>query len=119
MDILLVTARPRGLTDFTAALAAGGAHVTIAPDAAKALEVAAVARPVLCVADENLPDLDAFTLVARLMQQNALIFTAVVSGLSEADFHEAGEGLGILKRLPQNPDAAAAKDLLATLATVS
>ncbi|MGE4536898.1 MAG: hypothetical protein AB7D37_07455 [Desulfovibrio sp.] len=119
MEILLVTARPRVLTDFTAALAAGGAHVTIAPNAATALESAAAGRPVLCVVDENLPDLESFTLVARLMQQNAMIFTAVVSGLSEADFHEAGEGLGILKRLPPSPDAAAAKDLLATLATVA
>lgn len=119
MEMLLVTARPRVLTDFTAALAAAGAQVTIAPDAATALDVAATRRPVLCVADGNLPDLDAFTLVARLMQQNAMIYTAVVSDLSEADFHEAGEGLGILKHLPANLDAAAARDLMATLATVS
>ena len=45
--------------------------------------------------------------------------TEVVSGLSEADFHEAGEGLGILKRLPPNPDAAAAREQLTALQAVS
>ena len=62
---------------------------------------------------------DAFTLVARLMQQNALIFTAVVSGLSEADFHEAGEGLGILLALPRHPGAAEAGQVLAALKAVA
>jgi len=119
MDILLISSRAEELAAFAAELAAGGASVSVVPSGAAALSAVASAVPTLCVVDEELPDMKSFALVARLMQANALMHTAVVSGLSDEEFHEAGEGLGILRRLPGAPGASEARELLAALAAVS
>jgi hypothetical protein len=42
----------------------------------------------------------------------------VVSPLSDEEFHEASEGLGILGRLPNNPGMNDASELLHKLKTV-
>lgn len=46
---------------------------------------------------------------------NAMVNTAVVSPLSDEEFHEASEGLGILVRLPLEPGADEACELLRRL----
>ena len=119
MNILIASSRAAQFARFAAALAEGGANVDFVPNGAAALASVTERAPALCVADGTLPDMEPFALVARLMQVNALVHTAVVSELSEEDFHEAGEGLGILRRLPATAGAAEARELLAALATVS
>ena len=118
MRILLVTGRPADFADFTNALGQRGATVDIAATAATAQSMAKIVPPRLCVVDDALPDATSFALVAGLMRQNAMIDTAVVSTLSPEDFHEAGEGLGILTALPRRPGPAEAASLLATLAAM-
>ena len=49
---------------------------------------------------------------------NAMVNTAVVSPLSDEEFHEASEGLGILGRLPNEPGMSDAVELLHKLITV-
>jgi len=44
-----------------------------------------------------------------------MVNCAVVSSLLTEDFHEAGEGLGILRQLPANPGLEYAKELLEQL----
>lgn len=119
MRILIVTARPDALSTFADVLREKGLETTFAPTGEAALGLARTTPPTLCVVDEGLPDLAPFTLVARLMEQNALIYTAVISHLSPEQFHEAGEGLGILTALPQNPGPEAAASLAAALASVA
>jgi len=119
MRILIVTARPQAFTTFAATLGEKGLETAFAPTAQAVLESARTTPPTLCVVDEQLPDAGPFALVAKLMSQNALIHTAVVSGLSAEEFHEAGEGLGILTALPQNPGPEAAASLAATLKAVA
>ena len=46
---------------------------------------------------------------------NAMVNTAVVSPLSDEEFHEASEGLGILGRLPNEPGMNDAGELLRKL----
>lgn len=115
MRFLLVSNRPDHLADFVAVLTEDGHGIDFAPTGAAALGAVSGEAPALCVIDETLPDMDGFTLVARIMQKNALIHTAVISALSDEDFHEAGEGLGILKRLPLEPGGNDARELLAAL----
>jgi DNA-binding response OmpR family regulator len=119
MRILIVTARAEAFGAFADTLRHKDLEISFAATGAAALESARIAPPTLCVVDERLPDGTSFALVARLMAQNALIHTAVVSGLSAEDFHEAGEGLGILTALPPDPGPEAATALAATLATVA
>ena len=119
MRILVVSNRPDDLTAFVNGLGGEGVRLTFAPTGAVALAAVAVTPPTLCVVDENLPDMGPFALVARLMRANALIHTAVLSGLTEEAFHEAGEGLGILQRVAPSPGEAEAESLLAALAAVS
>jgi hypothetical protein len=49
---------------------------------------------------------------------NAMVNTAVISPLAEADFHEVSEGLGVLGRLPEEPGESDAYDLLGKLKRV-
>ena len=57
-------------------------------------------------------------LVQKLLMVNAMVNTAVLSPLSGAQFHEASEALGILGRLPEEPDKSDAVELLYKLRKV-
>jgi DNA-binding NarL/FixJ family response regulator len=76
------------------------------------------AAPQLAIIDAGLPDTSPLDLVRELLMVNALINTAVVSDLSDEQFHDASEGLGILGRLPVNPGPVEAADLLGKLKAV-
>ncbi len=73
-------------------------------------------HPPLCVVvDDTLPDMNALELLRRLLTVNAMISTAVQSGLAAEEFHEASEGLGVLLQIPSAPGKEHAADLLASL----
>lgn len=73
-------------------------------------------HPPLCVVvDDTLPDMNALELLRRLLGVNAMISTAVRSGLAAEEFHEASEGLGVLLQIPPAPGKEHAADLLASL----
>ncbi len=71
--------------------------------------------PILVVMDEALPDMATFDLARELLKQNALINTAVATRLSEEDFHETSEGLGVLTSLPPFPGKKEAEDIVSGL----
>ncbi|WP_428566031.1 MAG: hypothetical protein ACP59X_05670 [Solidesulfovibrio sp. DCME] len=119
MDILIATPRPEALAGFGQGLADAGNTVLVVGSGQEAAARVATAPPKLCVVDAGLPDTDAFSLVARLMALNALVDTAVVSELSAEGFHEAGEGLGILMRLPSPPGPVQAGELLDALGRIA
>ena len=73
----------------------------------------------LVVAAEQMPDMSGLEFAGKLVVQNPMVNCALVSSLDEADFHEASEGLGILARLPLQPDAAQAENLVAKLNLVT
>jgi DNA-binding response OmpR family regulator len=115
MHVLVITSHPAMYTDFLTALADSGVETSIALTGQAALTRAKLVPPTLAVVDETLPDATPFALVAKLMQINAAIHTAVASGLSPEAFHEAGEGLGILTAIPPRPSAKDARKVLNTL----
>ena len=85
---------------------------------AEALEAARTSAPHLVIIDADLPDTAPLDLVQKLLMVNAMVNTAVVSPLSDEEFHEASEGLGILGRLPNDPGMSDAGELLHKLRTV-
>jgi DNA-binding NarL/FixJ family response regulator len=72
----------------------------------------------LVIIDYHLSDLAPLDLAKEILQINALTNIAVVSTMTEDDFHEATEGLGLLPRLPSPPLAADASVLLQRLREV-
>jgi DNA-binding NtrC family response regulator len=117
--ILLVTTRPEQLSAFSAQLRADTSVLLRTSDSAEQA-LAAVGRqaPALVIVDHQVGDRPGLTLVRQLIQVNAFIHTAVLSELSEAAFHEASEGLGILAHLPMRPGPDDARALLDVLRQV-
>ena len=119
LHILLVTPRLDSWHGFADALSSDpGVRLEHAASGAAALEEVGRAAPQLAIIDAGLPDTSPLDLVRKLLMVNALVNTAVVSELNEAQFHEASEGLGILGRLPVNPGRDEAADLLGKLKAV-
>ena len=69
----------------------------------------------LVVAAEQLTDMSGLAFAAKLVVQNPMVNCALVSSLDDDDFHEASEGLGILAKLPTDPDETQAAELLQKL----
>lgn len=114
--ILVVTSDPKRLAAFTDSLEASHEiHVAWADSGAAALSDVMKHPPLGVIVDENLPDMPGLELVRRLLPINAMINTAVISGLPDAAFHETSEGLGILARLSPVPTESQARELLAQL----
>jgi len=69
----------------------------------------------LIITDENLNDMAGLDLAEKVVKINPLINCAAVSSLSEDDFHEASEGLGLMAHLPVHPKEAHAEEILERL----
>jgi DNA-binding response OmpR family regulator len=119
MRIVFASPRAADLAEFVAGLGAEGARVVACPSGAQALQEARAAAPDLVVADSGLPDLTALEFVVELLKVNAMIPCAVLSRLSDEDFHAASEGLGVLARVPWSPGRGDAGALLAALRSLN
>ena len=72
----------------------------------------------LVVADENLGDMTGLELIRAIVAKRPMVNSAAISSLTTEDFHEAGEGLGILMQLPVNPGQEHAAMLLGQLKSI-
>jgi DNA-binding response OmpR family regulator len=116
LRIILATARPEALHSFTEALSSDPeVRIDQAASGADALSAVRTSTPHLVLIDLELPDFKPLDLVKELLMVNAMVGTAVVSPLSDRQFHEASEGLGVLARLPLEPGRSDAADLLGRL----
>ncbi len=85
----------------------------------EAVEAAKEKNPLAIVIDQDLDDMSAIELVAKLLTINAMINVAMVSDQPVEDFHEATEGLGILMQLAPFPTAAEAGRLAECLSQLT
>jgi DNA-binding response OmpR family regulator len=116
LRILLVSARQETMDPFAEGLASDPeVRLEQIGSGAEALSVVRTASPHLVIIDSELPDMGSLSLVPELLMVNAMVNTAVVSPLSDQEFHEASEGLGILARLPLMPGGSDAAELLRKL----
>ncbi|WP_316897947.1 hypothetical protein [Pseudodesulfovibrio indicus] len=112
MSIVAATNRPEQLAPFLKALSDQTGHeIAVAPSGAQTLEWIATKSPVLVVIDEGLPDHKPLDLVREILMVSAMTLTAVITSLSEDDFHEEAEGYGVLMALPTNPTEADGTEL--------
>ena len=116
MLFLLVTTRADGLSEFMGGLTASGkAELLTARSRAEALDAARSRTPDLVIVDRDLPGESSLALVAELLTVNAMINTAVVSSMTDEEFHEESEGLGVLSRVPPEPGKQDGEELTAKL----
>jgi DNA-binding NarL/FixJ family response regulator len=119
LRIVLATNRPKALQAFAAALSSNPeVNLQRVISGAEALEAARTTAPQLVIIDADLPDTAPLDLVQKLLLVNAMVNTAVLSPLSDDEFHEASEGLGILGRLPNDPGMSDADEVLHKLRAV-
>ena len=72
----------------------------------------------LVVADENLGDMTGLEFIRAIVSKRPMVNCAAISSLTPEDFHEAGEGLGILMQLPVSPGQKHAEMLLEQLKSI-
>jgi len=119
LRILLVSARQETIHPFAEGLASESeVRLEQVSSGAKALNAVRTDSPHLVVIDSELPDTESLHLVQGLLRVNAMVNTAVVSPLSDEEFHEVSEGLGILTHLPLMPGKNDAAQLLHKLREV-
>ena len=119
LRLVLATTRPEALQAFAAALSSDPeVDLQQVASGAAALEAARASALHLVIIDADLPDIASLDLVQKLLMVNAMVNTAVLSLLPDAEFHEASEGLGILGRLPTEPGMSEAADLVHKLRKV-
>ncbi len=116
MRILLVSSRPASLQAFTVELRkTPGLVLEQVGSGEEALAKCRAEAPDLVLIDDAPAGCTSLGLVQSVLETNAMISTAVVSPLSEAEFHERSEGLGVLTPLPMEPGPEDARMLVSRL----
>lgn len=105
LKLLLVSRDNDSLSGLSSALS-GQDNIELETSASgdKALAMLSKKAVDLVVVDEDLGDMTALEFSRRLLGINPMINCAIVSSLSPEEFHEAGEGLGIMAQLPKKPE---------------
>ena len=80
-----------------------------------ALEMVKTNAVDLVVTDEEIGDMSGLAFSKKLITTNPLINCVAVSSLSEKDFHEASEGLGLMTNLPVQPGRNETEELINNL----
>lgn len=119
MKILLTTSRVDELEKFISGLGLDKHEpLLVAGSAQELLDLVSNHKLSLIIIDENLSGSDTFDLIRSILGIDAMINTAILTDMDQKDFHEAGEGLGILMSLPLNPGEEDGRELISKLKQV-
>jgi DNA-binding NtrC family response regulator len=119
-NFLIVTDRDKNFSGFLAALnARTELKIRLADSVESALQALTESVPDLVITDEAVDGISGLDIARAVIQKNAMVHLAVVSSLSPEEFHEEGEGLGIMAHLPPGPGNHEAEILLETLEKMS
>ncbi|SPD72071.1 conserved hypothetical protein [uncultured Desulfobacterium sp.] len=116
LKLLIVTTDRDKLFDFASALLRHeDVELAWADSGRQALDMVSRMPVDLVVTDENLGDMTGLKLALRLLSINPMVNCSAISSLSEEEFHEASEGLGLLAHHPPQPKGEDAEGLLTRL----
>jgi DNA-binding NarL/FixJ family response regulator len=114
--LLLVSKTRETLSDFISALKENGSNeVLYSGSGEEAIKMLKQKSFDLVITDEDVGDMSGLEFARKLIKVSPLTNCVAVSSLSEEEFHEASEGLGLMTHLPMNPGRAEAETLLKTL----
>ena len=114
-NILLATRDKTPFSQMIDAFESNGYKVDTAESGSSALSEIERGGYHLLIADEELPDMSGKTLVEKTIAQNPMMDCVAISTLSEGDFHEAFEGMGVLMQFPPEPGKTDVQKLMAHL----
>ena len=118
-DLLLVSPKNNTLHELVSALSTHSeVDLSCAESGENALDLISHTSYDLVIVDEKVHDMTGLELAERIVRINAMINCAAVSALSQEDFHEASEGLGLIAQLPTQPPRRDAEDLLERLKAI-
>jgi DNA-binding NarL/FixJ family response regulator len=116
LKLLLISNNMNPLADFSSALKDDNdVELICANSGETALKMVKDNDIDLVISDEELEDMSGLAFISKLILVNPMLNCVAVSSLSEKDFHEASEGLGVMNHLPVNPGAGDAEELLKNL----
>lgn len=114
--LLLVSKNRDSFSDFIVALKENGSNeVFYSGSGEEALNILKQKSFDLVITDEDVGNMSGPELARKLITVSPFTNCVAVSSLSEEDFHEASEGLGLMTHLPLNPVRADAEKLLKNL----
>ena len=114
-QIVILTSRESHFAPFSRQLAESPECRVQWASALESIDLAMGKAPDLLIIDTNIDDGSALDIAQKVIRVNAMVNMVVVSDLSEEDFHEASEGLGIMARISDPPDAEDAPRILELL----
>lgn len=113
IEVVLVESANNPLDNLAALLTeAGDTHIkriNAMEEARKALVNQAFD---VAVISDNLDGMDGIDFIKEIVKMNPMANCALISDLSEKQFHEATEGLGVLMQIPSNTQEKHVIDLL-------
>lgn len=117
--ILFVTARPAQLKEFSEAFSLDKKLGLVMVNSSKeAIAAAREIKPALAIVDDQVRGVAGLDIIRRLIEENAFIQTAAISDLTDEEFHNRSEGLGVLMQLPLVPEKNDAHKLIEQLKQV-
>ena len=117
-QVLLVTKNKEDFQDLSEYFKNKGLNVSWRANGESALAEIIRNTYDLMVVNEDLGDMTGLDYIKKSLYKNPMIHTAAVSSLSEADYHEASEGMGVLMQLPPRPGRPEAEKLFKHLETI-
>jgi len=116
ISILLISQDNNSLSGLSAFLGKqNNVDIYLAGSGSKALTMISGRTFDLAVVDEDLGDMAGLDFVKEMILINPMVNSAVVSSLSQKDFHEASEGLGVMTQLSPKPGEGHAEEMLHSL----
>lgn len=115
-NLLLVSSGKAPLSDLASALEKDkDVDVSWAKSGLEALKSVSGSAFDLVITDETLADMTGLELAGKLLSVNPMIHCASVSTLSQREYHERSEGLGLMDPLPDRPGEKDGERLLQNL----
>ena len=113
VGILIVSSRKQFADTLTSILEkTEDVTIATAESGSRGLSLIAEGNAQLVIADENLTDMTGLAFIEKMTAVNPMINCAAATSLSDDEFHEASEGMGVLMGLPLEPEAEHVETLL-------
>ena len=116
LKLLFVSNRVETLSEFISTLKEDDKNeVLYAGSGETALKLIKDSAIDLVITDEEIGDMSGLDFARILISLSPMTNCAALSSLPEKEFHDLSEGLGLMNRLPANPERSDAEDVLKNL----